>query len=85
MSQDKCGWQLCNADVVSVRDTPWGDLGVCKIHSEAPLFSDELIEEDREFLSWLKEATRMELVLSLNNVDDDWKVIAICRELKKRQ
>jgi hypothetical protein len=36
-----CEWQECDADAVSVRDTPWGELFVCAAHAVASLFGED--------------------------------------------
>jgi hypothetical protein len=85
MNDVKCGWQLCDSQAVTVRDTPWGDLDVCMLHSGTPLFDDiDPHKSDREFLVWIKTATRLELLLTVEQVHDDWQVIAIYRELRFR-
>lgn len=36
----KCEWQECDADAVGTRETPWGDLLVCRKHADEPLFDE---------------------------------------------
>jgi len=37
----KCEWQECDAEAVGARETPWGDLMVCRKHVDEPLFGKD--------------------------------------------
>ena len=37
----KCEWQMCEDFAAFIRETPWGDLPVCRTHARTPLFENE--------------------------------------------